>query len=81
MALNEVKDIPFSFFFSYSDIADKIGTPKGYRAVANANANNPIPIIIPCHRVIKSSGEIGGYGGGNFLKKKLLIFESNIVSA
>ena len=81
MALGEVKNIPFSETCSYSDIADKIGTPKGYRAVANANANNPVPIVIPCHRVIKSSGEIGGYGGGNFLKKKLLIFESDIVSA
>ena len=76
--LEEVKKIPYGSTRSYKDIANKIKSPKGYRAVANANARNPIPIIIPCHRVIKSNGEFGEYGGGSILKKKLLEFEKDI---
>jgi methylated-DNA-[protein]-cysteine S-methyltransferase len=76
-SLNEVKKIPYADTYSYSDIAKKIEAPNSYRAVANANANNPIPIVIPCHRVIKSSGMIGGYAGGYLLKKQLLKLESN----
>ena len=76
--LEEVKKIPYGSTRSYKDIANNIKSPKGYRAVANANARNPIPIIIPCHRVIKSNGEFGEYGGGSLLKKKLLEFEKDI---
>ena len=76
--LEEVKKIPYGSTMSYKDIANNIKSPKGYRAVANANARNPIPIIIPCHRVIKSNGDFGGYGGGSILKKKLLEFEKDI---
>ncbi len=68
--LEEVKKIPYGSTMSYKDIANNIKSPKGYRAVANANARNPIPIIIPCHRVIKSNGDFGEYGGGSILKKK-----------
>ena len=75
--LEEVKKIPYGFTRSYKDIASNIKSHKGYRAVANANARNPIPIIIPCHRVIKSNGEFGDYGGGSILKKKLLEFENS----
>tara|TARA_Y100001958_G_C20967548_1_gene363869 strand:- start:162 stop:503 length:342 start_codon:yes stop_codon:yes gene_type:complete len=75
--LEEVKKIPYGSNRSYKDIANKIKLHRGYRAVANANARNPIPIIIPCHRVIKSNGDLGGYGGGAILKKKLLEFEKN----
>ena len=76
--LEEVKKIPYGSTMSYKDIANNIKSPKGYRAVANANARNPIPIIIPCHRVIKSNGDFGEYGGGSILKKKLLEFEKDI---
>ena len=76
--LEEVKKIPYGSTMSYKDIANNIKSPRGHRAVANANARNPIPIIIPCHRVIKSNGDFGEYGGGSILKKKLLEFEKDI---
>ena len=74
-ALTAVDKIPYATTKSYKEVANNIGSPNGYRAVANANAINPIPIVIPCHRVIKSNGELGGYGGGSKLKKNLLKFE------
>ena len=74
-ALKAVEKIPYSTTKSYKEVANNIGSPNGHRAVANANAINPIPIVIPCHRVIKSNGELGGYGGGSQLKKNLLKFE------
>ena len=74
-ALKEVGMIPYATTKSYKQVANNIGSPNGHRAVANANAKNPIPIVIPCHRVIKSNGELGGYGGGSHLKKDLLKFE------
>ena len=74
--LEEVKKIPYGSTRSYKEIANKIKSPRAHRAVANANARNPIPIIIPCHRVIKSNGEFGEYGGGSVLKKELLEFEN-----
>ena len=73
--LCEVSKIPFGQTASYQDIAFQTKNPKASRAVGNANAKNPIPIIIPCHRVITSSGKLGGYGGGPDLKKKLLHHE------
>ena len=76
--LEEVKKIPYGSTRSYKDIANNIKSPRGHRAVANANARNTIPIIIPCHRVIKSNGDFGEYGGGSILKKKLLEFEKDI---
>ena len=76
--LEEVKKIPYAHTRSYKEIAYNIKSPKGHRAVANANARNPIPIIIPCHRVIKSNGELGGYSGSSILKRKLIEFEKNI---
>ena len=74
-ALKAVGKIPYAITKSYKEVANNIGSPSGHRAVANANAINPIPIVVPCHRVIKSNGELGGYGGGNKLKKDLLKFE------
>ena len=74
-ALKVVEKIPYATTKSYKKVAINIGSPNGHRAVANANAKNPIPIVIPCHRVIKSNGELGGYGGGSKLKKDLLKFE------
>ena len=73
--LNDVSKIPYGETVSYKHIAYKINNSIAYRAVANANASNPIPIIIPCHRVILSNGSSGGYGGGAKLKKELIKFE------
>ena len=73
--LNEVYNIPYGKTDSYKYIAKKIDNPMAYRAVANANAANPIPIIIPCHRVILTSGNLGDYGGGKELKQELIRFE------
>ena len=75
----EIEKIPYGETRSYRDIAIAIGRPKSYRAVANACAKNPLPIIRPCHRVICSNGEIGGYSinGGAALKKALLKCESS----
>lgn len=60
---------------SYLKIAEQIGKPKSFRAVANACRANPLAIVIPCHRVIKTSGELGGYNGGAFKKSRLLKHE------
>ena len=75
----EIEKIPYGETRSYRDIAIRIGSPKSYRAVANACGKNPLPIIRPCHRVICSNGEIGGYSinGGVTLKKALLKCESS----
>lgn len=75
----EIEKIPYGETRSYRDIAIRIGRPKSYRAVANACGKNPLPIIRPCHRVICSNGEIGGYSinGGVTLKKALLKCESS----
>ena len=76
-ALNEVRKIPYGQTFSYKKIARKLQNPKAFRAVANANAINPLPIIIPCHRVILSNGNFGQYGGGELMKKILVQNEMN----
>ena len=73
--LNEVYKIPYGKTVSYKYIANKIDNSMAYRAVANANAANPIPIIIPCHRVILNNGTFGDYGGGKKLKHELIEFE------
>lgn len=68
----ELLKIPAGETRSYAEIAEKIGHPHSYRAVANACGANPIAIAVPCHRVIASDGKIGGYGGGLERKRKLL---------
>ena len=74
----EIEKIPYGKTKSYKDIAIQIGNPKSFRAVANACGKNPLPIIRPCHRVICSNGEVGGYSanGGVKLKKALLKIEA-----
>jgi len=67
--------IPYGETRSYRDIAREINCPKGFRAVGQANGSNPIPIIIPCHRVVASDGSLGGYSGGLEIKKALLALE------
>ncbi|MDR0337166.1 MAG: methylated-DNA--[protein]-cysteine S-methyltransferase [Planctomycetaceae bacterium] len=69
--------IPYGTTKSYRDIAEQINSPKAYRAVGMANHQNPITIIIPCHRVIGSDGSLTGYGGGLKLKQQLLDLEKN----
>lgn len=71
---NEIEKIPYGETRSYKDIAVSIGKPRAARAVANACAKNPTPIKRPCHRVICSNGQLGGYSGpgGIETKKKLL---------
>lgn len=67
--------IPYGSTTSYGEIAKQIGNPKGTRAVGLANNRNPIPIIIPCHRVIGKDGSLTGYGGGVEVKQQLLDLE------
>ena len=73
--LNELKKIPYGQTMSYSDVADRIGHPKAYRAVGSANGKNRLPIIFPCHRVISNNGDLGGFSGGLSIKRKLLELE------
>jgi len=68
--------IPYGETISYGELAKKIGEPKAVRAVGAANGQNPIPIIVPCHRVIGSDGSLTGFGGGIENKKRLLELES-----
>ena len=70
-----LEKIPYGKTRSYADIARAIGHPKAFRAVGNANGSNPVPILVPCHRVIESNGGLGGYGQGIGIKKRLLDFE------
>ncbi|MEX2130584.1 MAG: methylated-DNA--[protein]-cysteine S-methyltransferase [Pseudohongiellaceae bacterium] len=70
-----LQKIPYGETVSYGDIALRIGKPKASRAVGAANGKNPIPIIIPCHRVIGSTGKLTGFGGGLPTKEKLLNLE------
>lgn len=76
-ALMEVSKIPYGNTSTYSDIAQKLNNPKAVRAVGSANARNPLPIVIPCHRIVNKSGKLGGYRGGLPMKEKLLKFESD----
>ena len=73
--LDELRKIPYGTTTSYGDIARRIGRPKAIRAVGQANGRNPIPIIIPCHRVIGSTGHLTGFGGGLPTKEALLRLE------
>ena len=73
---NELQKIPFGHTITYTELAERIGNKNAIRAVGNANAKNPISIIIPCHRVIGSDGKLRGYGGGIEKKKWLIDFES-----
>ncbi|HZD51862.1 MAG TPA: methylated-DNA--[protein]-cysteine S-methyltransferase [Woeseiaceae bacterium] len=73
--LAELQKIPYGTTVSYGDIAQRIGRPRAVRAVGAANGRNPIPIIIPCHRVIGASGDLTGFGGGLAVKEALLRLE------
>lgn len=72
---NALRDIPYGDTISYAELARRIGKPNAVRAVGAANGANPIPVIIPCHRVIGSNGTLTGYGGGIERKQWLLALE------
>ncbi len=72
---SQLSQIPFGETRSYRDIALSLNSPKACRAVGGANGKNPLPILVPCHRVIAADGGLGGYSGGLDLKKQLLKHE------
>ena len=73
--LSILRDIPFGISLSYKELAEITGNPLGARAVGNACSRNPCPLVIPCHRVLAAEGKLGGFNGGEELKKTLLNFE------
>lgn len=73
-------EIPFGYTVTYQDIANKIGSPKAYRAVANACGANKLAVAIPCHRVVRQNGELSGYRWGIERKAKLLQNEQKLIS-
>jgi len=74
--LEALQEIPYGETVSYGEIARRIGRPKAVRAVGAANGRNPIPVVVPCHRVIGSSGDLTGFGGGLDTKEALLRLEA-----
>jgi methylated-DNA-[protein]-cysteine S-methyltransferase len=73
--LHVTSEIPYGGVLSYAEVAAEAGSPRGSRAAGNALGSNPIPIVIPCHRVLRSGGALGGYGGGLDRKRWLLELE------
>jgi O-6-methylguanine DNA methyltransferase len=82
MVLNAARQVPRGQVATYGEIAERIGKPRAFRAVGQALRNNPIPIVIPCHRVINADGTLGGYGGkvGSQRKIQLLQLEGAILA-
>jgi methylated-DNA-[protein]-cysteine S-methyltransferase len=76
-----LQDIPYGQTESYGELAERIGSPRAARAVGLANGKNPISIVIPCHRVVGSDGNLTGYGGGLDRKKQLLDLELAVSGA
>jgi methylated-DNA-[protein]-cysteine S-methyltransferase len=74
--LRRTARIPYGSVASYRDVAVEVGTPRGARAVGNAVGSNPIPVVVPCHRVVRTGGAMGGYGGGLPRKRWLLALEA-----
>lgn len=70
-----LREIPYGQVRTYAGIAARIGSPKAVRAVGQANHVNPLPIFIPCHRVVRTGGALGGYAGGEAVKRFLLTLE------
>jgi methylated-DNA-[protein]-cysteine S-methyltransferase len=73
--LHVTSEIPYGGVLSYTEVATEAGSPRGSRAAGNALGANPIPIVIPCHRVLRAGGALGGYGGGEERKQWLLELE------
>jgi len=76
--LDQLQKIPYGETVSYGEIAARLGKPKAMRAVGAANGRNPIPVIIPCHRVIGANGKLTGFGGGLPTKSALLKLEREV---
>ena len=76
----ELGSIPFGTTISYGEQARRIGRPQAARAVGAANGRNPVPVVLPCHRVIGSGGALTGFGGGLDTKRTLLRHEEEIVA-
>ena len=74
-AWSELQKIPYGETISYGEQATRLGNSKGARAVAQANHNNPVSIVVPCHRVINADGSLGGYASGTDIKRQLLSLE------
>ena len=74
----QLEAIPYGETRAYADVAHAVGSPAAVRAVGSANGANPVPIVVPCHRVIASGGKLGGYGGGLELKRRLLAMEQSL---
>jgi methylated-DNA-[protein]-cysteine S-methyltransferase len=74
--LRAAAEIPYGGVLSYAQVAAEVGSPRGSRAAGNALGSNPIPIVLPCHRVLRSGGALGGYAGGLDRKRWLLSLES-----
>ena len=68
-------EIPYGETITYAELARRVGSPRGFRAVGMANHDNPVAIVVPCHRVLASDGSLGGYGGGLEIKRALLELE------
>ena len=77
---NALCNIPYGETWSYGELARSIGRPKASRAVGGANGLNPIPVIIPCHRVVGSNGKLTGFGGGIKTKEYLLKLEKEVIT-
>jgi methylated-DNA-[protein]-cysteine S-methyltransferase len=77
--LKTVGTIPYGSTQTYGQIARRIGRPRAYRFVGATMQRNPFPLVIPCHRVIRTDGSLGGFGGGVTLKKRLLALEKGSV--
>jgi methylated-DNA-[protein]-cysteine S-methyltransferase len=75
LVLTELEAVPFGQVVTYGELALRAGNPKAFRAVGSAMATNPLPIVVPCHRVLRSGGKLGGYGGGLDAKRWLLHHE------
>jgi methylated-DNA-[protein]-cysteine S-methyltransferase len=78
-ALGFIADIPYGRTASYSEVATGAGNPRAVRAAGSACATNPIPIVVPCHRVLRTGGGLGGYGGGIERKETLLRLEGSLL--
>ncbi len=76
-----LQTIPYGSTISYQELAQRAGHPRAVRAVGNANGKNPIPIVVPCHRVIRANGSLGGYASGTAIKTRLLQLEQQFRSA
>ncbi len=76
---SELRRVPYGTVITYKELASRVGTPRGFQAVGRANAANPLPIVIPCHRVVGSDDDLVGYGAGVKTKEVLLRLEGALM--